>query len=206
VPGVSPFKDDIAGRPVKGSTVPVHGDVLRWNGTNTPAVWEAGALAYNRATSLVQVLNTVIQTQVYSATVAANDMQTNRTIILELYGDYQNNTGAGRTLNITAVFGSNTLMNATSGNITANASYRPFLFRLVLMNRGATNSQWCTISALLGIPAGGAYDGSATEHWRWEQTDLGTIDTTAAQSLNVSVTHSNNDTDFRLYAGLAVLL
>lgn len=219
MPGGSPFKDFVAGRPVKGATVPAHGDLLRWNGTNTPAVWEAQSLVYDRVVADTDVVNTANETTFYSKSVAANDLQTNRTLLLQLEGDYFNNSGAPRTFTIRVKLGATTAIDIQipmGGNITVSPTRRPWRWQLTLQNRGATNAQWLYLHGIVSTagasPTAGVGDatpGSAAPDAIFlDVYNTAAVDTTAAQTLVLTVQHSVADANlsFRIRSALAVLL
>ena len=146
-----------------------------------------------RTASLLDVVNSVAETSLFSFSVPANALGTNRMLRLTLFGDYLNNSGATRTVTFKAKYGATTLFNDATLALAASASRRPFRFELQLANQGATNAQVLSGLISLGLAGGttsGLGDLSALPALMNHIFGASVEDSTAAKTLDVTATHS----------------
>ena len=174
--------------------------------TRTDVTSIAGYL-YDKVTGTTDIVSDATEQTVYSKSIAANDLGTDRRLVLRLYGDYLNNSGAGRTLQIKVKFGATTLFDDVSGTLGAAAVRLPVLITIHLNNKGATNSQVMTGEIRLGDqPAtsglGNVAQTQGASAGRIDEVIAGTSaeDTTGAKTLSVTVQHgaSNASLSFRV--------
>lgn len=188
-----------------------HGDVadalvfsVAGLGLDRPAILD-------RATSTVSVASSTTKTDVYSYSVPASILSTNKSLQLTLLGDYLNNGAATSTLTVEVRFGATTLWADVTAANAINAAVRPFYLQATLANLGATNSQLLTgLLALATTTAATTGQGDVAAVATLANPLAGTAaeDTTAAKTLAVAVTHqqSHANTRFRrLYASLELL-
>lgn len=164
------------------------------------------------------VNTTALETTLYSVTVPANAMGTVGAVSMTLLGDYLHNNVAGDTLTLRIKFGGITHYAVASslGNATGAARH-PWLLNILLLNKGATNSQelfgtLITEQANAGAPTTGigfVVDASLrTPTSAFASTAGGmTIDTTVNQTLLVSVqwsASSANNSWRRRWAGTLI--
>ncbi|MCI0558811.1 MAG: hypothetical protein MN733_09965 [Nitrososphaera sp.] len=148
----------------------------------------------DREVADLTVVNTAVETSVFSHSVPANSMGTNRALNLVLIGDVlQNNTGENLTLRIK--FGGTTIWQDASNAFAADADRRGFFLEIWLANRGATNSQ---IGGGVVSPQATAIVTAPTTGIAGDLGDAGmdgspmtfaasSIDTTAAATLDVTI-------------------
>jgi hypothetical protein len=170
-------------------------DGMVWNGT----IWIPRAVAnvYDRATTTVDVQTSAAETAIYSKSIAANDMGNSKMLRLTLLGDYLHNNVAADTILPRIKFGGNTFWgNASNLGNAIGAARHPWHLYLHIANLGATNSQMVLGQfgpiefANAAAPSAGIGQGLATTAPLGSDTGiatLGTIDTTTAQTLEVSV-------------------
>lgn len=194
----------------------VNGYIRQNTDINSPEfyteAWTQFVGVLDRAVTQNDVVNTAAETSFYSFSVPANVLDTQKMLRLTLYGDYLNNSGAGRTLTIRVKFGGNTYYNDVSGTLAASASRHPFRWEVLLGNRNATNVQSIGGYFSMGI-AGGATTGLgdlatfATNTTGFETPfyNDGAVDTTAARTLEVTVQHSTNNASLSIRRQMAIL-
>ena len=142
----------------------------------------------NEDVVVAEVVNDSSQTTVYTYTVPANTLGVDRALRLTLIGDYLNNSGANRTLDVFVDFGATTIF---SHNITIadSADRRGFEMTIMLAAANATNAQRSSGRYTIGTSNAG---GSGT----LDPSEVAAIhnaiaeDSTAAKALAVSVRHN----------------
>jgi hypothetical protein len=165
----------------------------------------------SRAASLLDVVNSVAETSLFSFSLPANLLGTNRMVRLTLFGDYLNNSGATRTVTFKAKYGATTLFNDVTLALAASASRRPFRAEVELANQGATNAQVLSGLISLGLPGGttsGLGDLSGLPVLVNHLFGSSAEDSTAAKTLDLTVTHSAASASLsirRQYACLALV-
>jgi hypothetical protein len=135
---------------------------------------------YDRSTSDVDVVNTVSETTIYSKTIGANHLSTDRRLRLELTADYLNDSGSARNLTVRLKLGGTTITTVSVNGISASATRYAASMFFRIQAKGATNSQIIDVSypnfssnaLLVALPVTSA------------------IDTSVAQTLAVTVEHS----------------
>lgn len=153
----------------------------------------------DRATADLDIVNTTVETTLYSFAVPANALGTNGLLRFTVFGDYLNNSGAGETMTLRIKFGGTTLYQDVTGSIAAATARRPFRIVGEIGNKGATNVQFLVAHWELGaagsattgigdIGAGGA-TGEIGQHVVASAGDAA-IDTTLAATLDITIAHS----------------
>lgn len=150
---------------------------------------------YDRAPSTVDIQNTAVETSMYQKVIQGGDMGTSKSLRLTMLGDFLHNNGAGDTATFRFYFGGVQQMAVVNQfNSELNAARIPWKMVVHLANLGAANSQFMQGEWFLRRP--GAGTGAATgiggdqTAMTWSDlgiTTLGTVDTTANQTLNVTV-------------------
>lgn len=151
--------------------------------------------AIDVVTTEVDVVNDATERQIYSELITGGKLGSDRSLLLWLWGDYLNNSGANRTLTPRVKFGTSTLWAATASAIPPGANRTPFEMLILLANRGLTNSQLMRGVFKLGRPdfapttGIGDLDSSAAA---WMKPFGGTSaeDTIADRTLQITVQHS----------------
>ncbi len=157
--------------------------------------WVAGIpLIYDRATGTVDVQTSAVETSIYTKSIAGNDMGTTRSLRLTLMGDYLHNNVAGDTITARVKFGGTTFWDASLGALggTASAIRHPWRFVVTIANLAATNSQEISGQVSLALttdvaPTTGIGGASGQFEIPFASNGLGAIDTTALQTLAVTV-------------------
>lgn len=121
------------------------------------AAWVSRVGLLDSVNELV-INTTAAETSLYSFSVPAGILGTNKTLRLRLWGDYLQNNGAARTLNVKIKLGATTLYDDTTAVITASASRHPFDFEIILKNQNSASVQRLGGTLSMGV-AGAATTG-----------------------------------------------
>lgn len=170
-----------------------------------------------RTTTLVDVNNSTTETTLFTATVPAGVMGTNRTLRLQIDGDYLNNSGLTLTTSETLriYFGGSVIWADAGKAHAASANRKPLSITVRITNAGATNSQVLGGTITLGGSPSTTGIGEYGDDEIDAQTAIGhatasppAVDTTAAQTLSVSVQHGQAATtiSYRLYSATLELV
>lgn len=184
------------------------GQVL--TGVGTTMTWAYGSGVY-RKTSEKDVVSTVTETDLLnsSVTIGAGVLGTDRMLRAVLIGDYLNNSGANRTFTLKVKLGATTLFQDDSVSLTAGATRRPWRIEFELANLGAPNSQFLFGKVDLGIntaPTTGIGDLYTNDmNGPWGTSGTAAVDTSSAQALAVTVTHSAADANLSMRLKYAVV-
>lgn len=127
----------------------------------------------------VDVVNTAVATTIFTFSIPANAMSTDRMCRLTVLADYLNDTGVARDVTVNVSLGGVVLANVGGSAIAASASRYAASFRVEFGNRGAAASQMIAT----WIP-----DFSSVNRTIQSQNTTA-VDTTIAQTLLVQVTH-----------------
>lgn len=157
---------------------------------------------YDRSTSTVDVVSSAALTNLYSQSLGAGFLSTDRMIRITVMGDYLNNSGSSQTLKI-HIYGTTDLWgDTTTATITASAVRREFLLQLLVANLGATNSQkisgtWTLSAATAGSVAGiGDIDGGMQHITAFGGTSA--WDTTVLQTFNIAAQHGASNANLSI--------
>lgn len=193
------------------------GQVPVWD--NTAQLWQPGtpALSIYRKLTEKDVVNTVTETDLLNGeiSIAAGEMVTNKTVRCTILGDYLNNSGANRTLDLAVKLGATTLWKDTvtgTNSIGPGASRRPFRLTFEISNLGADDSQFMAgffWLGAMGAATTGLGDfseavGPDTDQWGGSFAGSSAEDTSSAKALVVTATHpaANANLSVRLKSGL----
>lgn len=142
----------------------------------------------------LDVVNTTTDTVIYTYVLGGGILTTNGGIQLRILGTYLNNSGAGRTFNLTVNYGGTTMYKDTSGSFAAGTANRaPIEFDFILTGGAATNSQVLTGWDREGDRFGGATTGIgdlATAASSHAFGGVASVDSTINQTLEVKLQHS----------------
>ena len=131
------------------------------------------------------------ENSVYSYSVPANTMSTNKTLNVKIDGSYLNTSGASRTITVRIKFGGTTIY-ADTITLGAGAANRAMAFNFSITNNGAANAQTMNGSfeySSVTAPTTGIGDLNASTLGRIAAQAMA-IDTTSAQTVEVTVQHS----------------
>ena len=142
-------------------------------------------------TADLDVVSSAAETTLYSVTVLGNTLGTVGSVLAELYGDTLYNNNIADTMTLRVKFGGSTQLQGAAFPLgTLDAARQPWYLRIVVANKGATNSQ-VLYASLDGRP--GNVTTPVVGLGRWDTRSVGAmistsaIDTTVDQSLLVSV-------------------
>lgn len=147
----------------------------------------------DRAVTENDVVSTSSKTTLYSFSVPGGMLGTNRGVRVVIIGDYLNDTGSNKNLEVTVAYGSTTMW-GDGRTIGASATRRAFMLDFVMGNRNSASVQHIGGKAQIS----GAVAGSVAGVGDWEagQPHEALFHGSAAEnsantlSLTVSVTHS----------------
>lgn len=159
-------------------------------------------------TSVNDVVSTAAETTVYTYSVPANTLSTNRALRITVIGDYLNNTGGGDTFTFRVKYGSTTYLTAAWSTST-NANRKAFTGQFILSASGATNTQvamgWASLAD--GADTANADGTMTTTQSSTNKLLAGTLnngaeDTTGALNLVLTADHaaSSANLSFRCQA------
>lgn len=156
-------------------TKPQSGDIRFADGTNWNPGAGAGLYLFDtvwtpidrnlaRTSNLVEVVNTIIETTVFTQSIYAGLLSTNKGVRLSLIGDYLNNTGSTQDVTFRVKFGTTTLLTFVLydglGGISTSATRRTILLDAILANINSDSIQFASgivhTSAGSSVPAQGS--------------------------------------------------
>lgn len=174
----------------------------------TDVQWANSVTSYH---SEFDIVNLATEQTVFTQSIPGNTIGIHGALLIFLEGDYLNSSGSSKTLTVKVTFGGTTVWGSISGTFTTGANHVPIMLHGLLANEGAANVQ-----RFAGrIAAGAASSGSVAGLGTWASTSdqfAGTIggsaavDTTAAQTLAITVTHSAASASTEVKGSVHVLL
>lgn len=163
-------------------------------------------MVLNRDVAVATVSNTTTETTVYSFTVPANTLLTNRKLRLEMDGVYVNNSGANRNLTFAITLDSTTVGSFNVNTIPANASDRYYRATATICGFNSTSSQDCQATFLLtGAGSTQVATDAALNPSVFLQLATLSKDSSGALTLATTVTHSAADANLSITCRTAVL-
>jgi hypothetical protein len=168
---------------------------LRADSAQANGVGWAAPGDFLRGASQIDVVNTVVETAIFTGSVPAGALGTDRMVRLTLYGDYLNNSAAGKTVTFRVKYGATTLWGDISPSLTGNDPLRrTWQIELALGAQGASNVQVLSGRAAMTSTGVGSVAGIGTLAGTptFDQLFYGSAaeDSTAAKTLAVTVQHS----------------
>lgn len=172
------------------------GQALTGNGT-TIAWTTVASTVYDRATSAVDVANTVVETNLYSKEVAAGDMGTTKMLRLTMHGDWLFNNSTGNTMTWRIYFGGSVILRDVNAGNVLGSGRQPWRITVELANLASAASQSAVASLQTPIsnasaPANGVGTWQLGDNTAMQTpgllglSTLATVDTASAQTLTVS--------------------
>lgn len=150
--------------------------------------------SFGRKTSTTTINNTAAETTVYSGTIPANTLTTERVVSLILFGDYFNNTGGNRTFIVKAKLAGGVVYEGSFGTFATSTSRRPWRLHMELGAKASASAQWFSLrwnQSSVGAPSTGqGVFGGNSELVGSGAGDLG-LTSTSDISVEVTVTLSN---------------
>lgn len=148
----------------------------------------------------IDAVSTTTPQNLINVSIPANTIGANGIVCIEAAGDLLNNTGGSQNQAITFSLGATKFINASTGWSNGSAATRlPWFLVAMIQNQGATNVQYAhlwiqqpNIGVVLGaLTATAQLDTSMTYN-------TGAVDTTADQTLLLSMTNSTNSNNLEL--------
>ncbi len=164
---------------------------------------QATTIVYDRAATTVDVVSSTTETAIYSKSIAGNDMSTDKSLRLTINGDYLHQS-ISNSLRIKVNFGGTTFWDYTTDFGTGTSPrIQPWEMKLLVSNLGATNSQMIQGHFLSNYMANATPTAGIGTVYLTNSSvpgmfgvfgisSLGTIDTTLAQTLSVTVQWSTS--------------
>lgn len=151
---------------------------------------------YDRATSTIDVVSSVTETVVYTKSIGAGHMSTDRVLRLNIYGDILANTGGSINYTLRCKFGGTTWYSATKGTTNDPDRYAVDV-QVTIANLASASSQFASGVLLEGsvtAPTTGisSVDPVGRAANVFGSNGLLTINTALAQTLEVSVQWDTN--------------
>lgn len=168
--------------PASGEQLRAVGSVPTW-ALGNPPLDDVGPLAIG---------NTAAETSLYSFSVPANALSTLGKLRLQAMGEYLNNTGVARSIQIKVKFGGVTIFDDVTPTFAASATSRPFLLDLLLANLSLTNSQFfhgVLYVGTLAATVAGIGDAGTDPPLNATIAGSASADTTSAQTLDITISH-----------------
>ena len=178
------------------------GSVLTSTGTDWTSQAAGGGshAVLDKNTTTVTVTNSFTETTLYTVSVPANTLGTNKMLRVTMGGTYLNNSGATKSMVVSIKYGATTLYSDTSAALFSGTALRGWRLEFILAANAATNAQ--KLIGSFGMSHGGATTtGTGDSNVMIGDNDgsygllYGTsaIDSTVAQTLLVTVTHNASD-------------
>lgn len=166
---------------------------------------------YDRATATIDVVSSTTETTIYTKSIGAGHMSTDRMLRLTILGDYFNNTGLGQDPRLKVSFGGTVIWDWTFpiAGQPDNANRRPFYAVINIANKASASVQFMT--GIMGIGSANVTVGIGSEDKAAGViASAGTfaINTASAQTLLVTAQHDTSSANLslrRLYAMLELL-
>jgi hypothetical protein len=107
-----------------------------------------------RSTTTTTVVSTNVETEIFSYTIAAGLLGTERSLGVKLMGDLLNNTAANQVATVRIKANGTIIYNDSTGNITSSVSRRPWQMDLSFCAVGTSLSAYLSGLILIGVPGG----------------------------------------------------
>lgn len=149
----------------------------------------------DRDVTTADVANTAVETTVYTFSVPANTLSTNRALRLTLIGDIFNNSASSETFTVRVKFGGTVIATHTQGTLVAAVGRKARLLDVLISANNATNAQVARSRWWLGSTDSADNTGLMTG----ADGDAGSVvnnlakDSTLAQTLEVTFQHGTAD-------------
>lgn len=161
----------------------------------------------DKSTTQQDVNTTTTETSVYSFSIPANTLGTNKTLRLTVTGSYLNNSGGADNFTPRVKFGGTTIA-SSAPSLGAGVDRRTMKFVTEINANGATNSQRAATIWTVGAGAPEAqFDGAVSLTVAGYHGSLA-VDTTASQTITLTVQHgtSAGTISFRRFVAMLEIL
>ncbi len=193
---------------------PNHGVNVTWqkdasSPANISAYVSGVAIPVDRdTTSTIVASATNTEQTLYSYTIPANMLGTDRIVKMTVLGAYKNNSGTNQTLRVRYKFGGTTVWNDVTANAANSSQERGFRFEFWIANQGVANSQTGAGTAFIGgtgTSTNGSGDLGSDETLADAHITFGdpAINTTSATSMEITVQMSTSNSGASVRQDLA---
>ncbi len=152
----------------------------------------ASVSVLDRKVTSTEVVSSITETAVYSYSVPANTLSTNRALRCTLIGDFLNNTGGNSNLRVKAKYGATTIFDTQNALTSTSTSRREERLEVELRAANATGAQVAWGRWTSGIDATVAGAAASLEFYREGAHNSVAEDSTAAKTFQITVQHSVN--------------
>lgn len=187
--------------PAAATSIPASGIVDKRAVIVPPAV-----TVLNRNLATVDVVNTALETSIYSFTIPAGELGTTGGVLLILSGTYLNNTAAASSITIRVKLGATTVMTSNAWSTGTATLRHKWSWMFWFMNNGSTISQkW---GALLATPVTGVTNALAIGA---DNDRIGTADAISAEEtaldrvFDITIQHATANSLISLKKEIAIL-
>jgi len=183
------------------------GQLLQTNGEDADPSWvdaPVGAITVvNRQGAKAAIANSTSRTTVYSFTVPADTLSTNKMIRMTLFAIYLNSSGSSRNYTLYVKYGGTEIYEDTSPAIGTDADKSAILATLYLMGDGATNAQtgggyWSHQTGTGSIAVGLGQFGSDGPAMGIGWAEALAEDSTGDLTFDIAIAHSHADANISL--------
>lgn len=167
---------------------------------------------YDRVTAQIDVVSSIAETTIYTKSIGAGHMSTDRMLRFTLIGDYLDNAG---TTNITfrIKFGGTTIVAFTTAtSIPQDADRQPFELEFKMANLNSASVQFLkgshttlTAAAAAGLSSAGIFNQPGDGRVNFATAGTVAINTASAQTLVVTAQHASSDANISLRRHYAML-
>jgi hypothetical protein len=168
---------------------------------STGLAWVKAPYVLDRTTSDLDIVSSAAETTLYSVTVSANAMSTDRLVQMLIEGDFLNNTGSNQTFVLKVKFGGTTVFEDTTATLATSGIRRITSIEVLLMAVSAS-AQEGNLKMFFGgaaaDPAVGKGSITDTTAVYLGELETGTIDTTSNQDLAVTIALSAASANYSL--------
>ncbi len=172
------------------------------------AKWNSLVGTYTRATTTVDVVSTATETTLFSQSVGAGHMSSDRMLRLTLLGDYLNNTGASEDPRLRVKWGGTTIWDQVPSVIGSNANRRPFRAVVEIANLNSATSQY--MSGVMAIGSANATVGIGSANpadagGMIASAGLLSVNTASAAVIAVTAQHDTSSANLSLRVRYGIL-
>jgi hypothetical protein len=164
------------------------------------------AVVYARDVTSQAVTNTTTETTVFTTTIAAGDLSTNRQLRLTVIADYLNNTGGQESFTVRVKYGGTTFA-ALSHTVAVDANRRGMRVDFIISAGNSASVQYAAASMDVGAAntAGGVGSTTAAGSRVTSAHNAGAVDSTSSQTFAVTFQHGNTGANLSATCLSAVL-
>lgn len=174
--------------------------------TVAAAAGGGGISLLDKNLATVNVVNTTVETSIYSFTIAAGELGTTGGVRLTLTGTYLNNTLAASSITIRVKLGATTVMASNPWDVGTSASRRKWTWTFWFFNNGVANAQkWGALLLTAVVGVANALEVAMNNERGGTAFATSAEDTSLARTLNITVQHGTANPAISLQKEIAFL-